>query len=176
VIAVARDSSTTWRKASAGDAEAFRDLVEEHDERLVRACTALSGNRDVAEEAVQSAWIIAWAKLGTVREESRLAGWLTVVAVNETRKLIRQRRRRSLREGLGNVIGRVTGVRSPEELDLGAALQQLSTRDQAILLLRFVEDRTSDEVGALLGIPAATVRTRTRRALQRLRMELENDG
>lgn len=90
MIFVAPDSSTTWRKASAGDAEAFRDLVEAHDERLVRACAALCGDRNIAEEAVQSAWIIAWAKLGTIRDEGRLAGWLTVVAANETRKLIRE--------------------------------------------------------------------------------------
>lgn len=69
-------------------------------------------------------------------------------------------------------MGRVRGIRSPQELDLGSTLQRLSAKDQAILVLRFVEDRTSDEVGAL----AATVRTRARRALQRLRKELENDG
>jgi RNA polymerase sigma-70 factor (ECF subfamily) len=170
-----RDSETTWRKAAADDAEAFRRIVEAYDDRLIRACQALCGDQDIADEAVQATWIIAWRKLETVRDETRVAGWLTVVALNETRRLLRDRKRRSFRERLSHVAGLVRAARTPQELDVASALQLLSAQDQAILVLRYVEDRPSDEVGRMMGMPAATVRTRTRRALNSLRKELGGD-
>jgi RNA polymerase sigma-70 factor (ECF subfamily) len=172
---VTRNPGAVWRRAAAGDAEAFRQLVEEYDAHLLRLCRALCGDAEMAQEAVQAAWVIAWRKLDSLRDEARVEGWLTVIAINETRRLARDRNRRRAREGLARLVGRVLTNRTAQELDLGSALQLLSAQDQAILLMRYVEDRSSDDVGRSLGMPSATVRTRTRRALQRLREELSDD-
>ena len=50
------------------------------------------GNRDLTEDAVQSAWAIAWSRLGTLRDPERIRAWLLSVTANEARQLLRQQR------------------------------------------------------------------------------------
>ena len=76
----------------------------------------------------------------------------------------------------------VEEVEAPESLEVGlgaaavTALRELDPEDRAIVVLRHVFDYTSREVGTALGMPARTVRTRLRRALERLRVQLEREG
>jgi RNA polymerase sigma-70 factor (ECF subfamily) len=170
-----KSASPVWRGASSTDRDAFRDLVATYDARVNRVCLAVCGDPDVAADAAQQTWCTVWRKLGSVRDEDRLVGWLTVVAANEARQLQRSARRRRVRERLARVFGAGQDLPSPASTDLGSALAQLDPRDQAVLVMRYVEGMSSDEVGQALGMPAPTVRTRTRRLLARLREELGDD-
>ena len=49
----------------------------------------------IADDATQAAWVIAWKKLGNVRDEAHLRPWLVSVAANEAKKLLTKRRRRA---------------------------------------------------------------------------------
>src|SRR5262245_19413288 len=84
--------------AAAGDHAAFARIVATHHNDLVRVAFLVSRDVEIANEAAQSAWSIAWRKLGTLKAEDRLRPWLATVAANEARQLMRQRRRRSVRE------------------------------------------------------------------------------
>src|SRR5262245_45851546 len=79
--------------AAAGDEAAFARIIRAHHDDMTRVCYIVSGDLDLAEEAVQAAWGIAWRKLGTVRDPSRLRSWLVSVAANEARQIVRRRRR-----------------------------------------------------------------------------------
>lgn len=165
---------TVWRRAVRGEPDAFEELVAVYDGRLLRACFVACGDPDLAAEAAQSAWCKAWRNLGRLRDESRFAGWLMVIGMNEARQLIRSQQRRRRYEGIVQLLHSQPRD-SVLHADLDAALSRLSAEDHALLLMRYVEDLTSDEVGARLGLSAGAVRTRTRRLLQRLRKEL-GDG
>ena len=82
-------------RAAAGEEAAFARIVAAHHDDMTRVCYVIAGDLDIADEAVQGAWAIAWRKLPTLRDADRLRPWLVSVAANETRQLVRGRRRRS---------------------------------------------------------------------------------
>ena len=59
--------------AAAGDEYAFRRIIAEHHDDMRRVALSIARDRVVAEEAMQAAWLIAWKKIGDVREEAKLA-------------------------------------------------------------------------------------------------------
>ena len=88
-------ASDVLTSAVAGDEAAFGRIVAAHDDEMYRICVAVGRDRTVAGDAVQTAWAIAWKKLGAVRHPEGVRPWLISVAVNETRKLLKKRSRRS---------------------------------------------------------------------------------
>ena len=90
--------AATLFAATEGDAEALARIVATYHEDLLRLCCVISGDRQVTQDAVQSAWAIAWRKLDSLREPDRLRPWLMAIAANETRQLLRRRRRQQMVE------------------------------------------------------------------------------
>ena len=84
--------------AAGGDEAAFARIVQAHHADMTRVCFAICGDLDLADEAVQAAWPIAWRKLGTLHDPERLRPWLVAIAANEARQLLRHQRRRTLVE------------------------------------------------------------------------------
>ena len=79
--------------AAAGDKAAFTRLVETFHADMARlAYFVCGGNRELAEDAVQSAWAIAWSRLGTLRDHDRIRPWLLSVTANEARQVLRHQR------------------------------------------------------------------------------------
>src|SRR4051794_17104459 len=64
------------RRAAAGDETAFARLIQSHDEAMRRVAYVVAGDWDIAGEAVQAAWSIAWRRLRSVREPERVEAWL----------------------------------------------------------------------------------------------------
>jgi RNA polymerase sigma factor (sigma-70 family) len=152
----------------AGDAPAFEELVRAYDTELKKVCYVITGDRQRAEDAAQSAWEIAWLKLNQVRTPAKVRQWLISVAANEARRLTRHQPSES------------SEVESPasdglRDLDLSAALSRLSVVDRQLLSLTFVAGLTSAETGSVLRLSPEGVRTRKARILTRLREELGDD-
>ena len=95
-----RQQTDVVAAAAAGDEIAFRRIIAAHHEDMRRVCLAFSGDPSVAEEAVQTAWLIAWRKLDRVASPEQLRPWLVSVAVNGAKHLLRTRRRRDRMDGI----------------------------------------------------------------------------
>lgn len=176
----ARVGDVTIAAAAAGDAMAFARIVEAHHADMTRvAYVVTGGDQNLAADAVQAAWVVAWRRLGTLRDPSRLRPWLVSVAANEARQGCRRARRRAVTEidvdGLGEashpVFGQDPGERAAA-MDLDRALRRLSADDRALLALRYEAGLDSPEIAALAGRAAPTIRWRLARVLSRLRKEL----
>ena len=85
-------------QAVAGDEAAFARIIHAHHDEMTRVCFLICGDLDLADEAVQAAWLIAWRKLSGLRDASRLRPWLVSVAANEARQILRRRRRTTVLE------------------------------------------------------------------------------
>jgi RNA polymerase sigma-70 factor (ECF subfamily) len=171
----AGEVTVVMASAAAGDDVAFARLVADHHAELVRICHMVARDRTIAEEAAQATWSIAWRKLGTVRQADRLRPWLIAIAVNEARKLLRKRSRRTRIELTGQPPERAGGVDPATGiayLDLQAALERLEPDDRALLALRYVAGFDASELAAALGLSASGTRTRLERLLKRLREDL----
>ena len=162
--------------AVAGDEVAFARIVDAYHRDLVRVAYVVGGDEQLAEDAAQAAWSIAWRKLGSLRDPERLRPWLVSVAANEARKLVHSRNRRAVAE---------IRMRSPDDdagdpsaeidhLDLFNALHHLKPEDRRLLALRYVGGLDSTEIGALLGMSPSGVRGHLSRLVERLRKELRD--
>ena len=165
----------TLVSAVAGDEAAFARVVAEYDDEMYRVCVTVCRDRTVAADAVQSAWAIAWKKLGSVRDPASIRPWLITVAVNEARKLLRKRGRRSEVEQLGDIpdqyasVDPSTGVAM---IDLISALERLEPEDRTLIALRYMAGFNATEIASAIDARPDAVRQRLKRLVDRLREEL----
>jgi RNA polymerase sigma-70 factor (ECF subfamily) len=170
-----RRRASLLASAAAGDEAAFRRIIAAHHDNMRRVAAHVTGDQALAEEATQSAWLIAWRKLSNVRDEAHLQPWLVSVAANEAKRVLRKRRRRGEVEVAIDVTGEpggfdpATGISS---MDLNAALDRLDPDDRALLAMRYVAGLDSNELAIALGTSSSGTRKRLERLRRRLREEL----
>ena len=161
--------------AGAGDEVAFAQLVAAYHADMTRVAFVACGDRELAEDAVQSAWLVAWRKLHSLRDPDRVRPWLLSVTVNEARQIVRRRRGPVVAievEAPGDPRGDpATGI---ERLDLRRALAHISPDDRALLAMHYLVDLSSDELGATVGTSPSAARTRLSRVVERLRKDLRD--
>jgi len=170
---------------SARDSGAIRHVITSNNQRLFRTAWSILRQRTEAEEAVQAAYLSAFAKIGTFEGRSSLSTWLTRIVINEAlgRRRSEDRRRRHLeQEGIAVLDAyRDTFMRGSETESPDAAIAREQIRkllEQAVanlpdmfrtvFVLRDVEGLDNEETAEILGVPAATVKTRLFRARRRL--------
>ncbi|NGM15052.1 RNA polymerase sigma factor [Verrucosispora sp. CWR15] len=165
-------------RAQAGDLAAYESLVARHTAAAYRTAVLLGAGSD-AEDVIQEAFVKGYRKLDRYRGESSFRSWLLAIVANETRNLHRTRQRRdglvlrAARVAPGSEIvedGAVGAVLAGERrAALVRALRTLPPRDREVIVCRFLLDLTEDETVTMLGWPRETVKSRTSRALVKLR-------
>ncbi len=173
---VARAIVALVPRAAAGDEAAFTRLVEEFHSDMARlAYFICGGDRELTEDAVQSAWTIAWRRLGSLRDHEQIRAWLLSVAANEARQLVRAQRRVSAFriDFIEDRVGEPGPYRSAVALDVAEALARLKPEERTLIGLRYAAGLDSAEIGEVLRMSASGVRSRLDRVLDRLRAELE---
>ena len=173
IIDQAGDS--TVRLAAAGDTAALARLIERHYAPMARVAYAITGDAELARDATQAAWAIAWRRLASLRDETQVLAWLVAIAGNEARKIV-QRRRPSVVVDLSRVVETATAgdpADGIDVVDLERALAALKPEDRMLLALRFRGGLDSAEIASHLGLSASGVRSRLSRLIERLRVELD---
>lgn len=178
-MAGSETSASLMRLAADGDEVAFARLVDAHHADMSRVCFVVTGgDLELTEEAVQSAWAIAWRKLGTIRDPERLRPWLISIAVNEARQQARRRRRGRVLE-ISVALDPAATTPDPAsragDIDLQNALARLKPEDRALIALRYVAGFDSTELAGVMHMSPPGTRARLARLLDRLRSEL-GDG
>lgn len=162
--------------AAGGDEAAFTQIVAAHHDDMMRVSFVVCGDADLADEAVAAAWLIAWRKLGDLREPDRLRPWLVSIAANEARQAVRRRRRRGVMELAMADAAVAPGdpAARTADIDLINALARLDPDDRALLALRYVAGFDASELARATGRSASGTRARLARLLGRLRTELRD--
>ena len=173
------------RRCAKGDAAAVRLVTTENNQRLFRAAWSILKDRSEAEEAVQSAYMKAFASLDRFEGRSTLSTWLTRITINEALARLRERkRRRGWLEAEGvTMLDDHRTVPAPDEALARDQLRGLLERAVAALpdafrtvfVLRDVEGLSVEETSEALDIPTATVKTRLFRARRKLQQSLAPD-
>lgn len=161
--------------AATGDELAFARLVAAHHGTMHRVCAFVCGDDQIAGEAVQAAWSIAWRKLGSVRDPARPAPWLVSIAVNQARDLLRSRQRRTRIEAPidgSSQPGGIDPATGIDAMDLRTALARLDPDDRALLAMRYVAGFNATELSVATGLTPSGTRNRLERLTARLRQEL----
>ncbi|RLK58322.1 RNA polymerase sigma factor [Actinokineospora cianjurensis] len=167
-------------RTCAGDLGAFAEIVRRHHSAAHRLAL-VSGAGDDADDVVQEAFVRAYNALAQFRADSAFRPWLLRIVVNLTRNSYRSRVRRAglvFRAAQLRADGYVLdpqGVVLVAERDkrLLAMLRTLPDKDRQVLGCRFLLDLSEAETAEVLGWPRGSVKSRTSRALARLRVLVE---
>jgi len=171
----------------AGDPQAFEDLVRRNTPRLLSVTRRILKNDDEAREAVQQAFVAAFKSREQFHGQSQPSTWLHRIAVNKALDLMRARERRheeSIDELLphflpdGHHSERFAVWPEPIEEQIDRDRQAASIREaidrlpdtfRIVLLLRDIEEMSTDETAEALGITPNAVKLRLHRARMALR-------
>jgi RNA polymerase sigma-70 factor (ECF subfamily) len=159
-----------------GDARAQREMYEAHVDRVYRLAYRLAGEDELARDFTQLTFIRAFEKISDFRFESSLATWLHTIgvsiALNGLRKVKTARNREAPIEAASS-IGTTTRESEPDlKVRLAAAVDSLSEKYRTVFLMHDVEGFTHEEIGAALGIPPGTSKTRLFQGRAKLREAL----
>ncbi|MDH6135625.1 RNA polymerase sigma-70 factor (sigma-E family) [Kitasatospora sp. MAA4] len=150
----------------------FREFAATRGRHLVRTAYLLTGgDAYLAEDLAQEALSRIFGKWRRISRLENPSGYAQTVLVNT---FLTHRRRRSSSEHVTDTFAEVA-VRDPDpalRLTLLRALGELPPQDRAVLVLRFWEDRSAEEVATALHLSPSGVRSRSARALERLRAAL----
>jgi RNA polymerase sigma-70 factor (ECF subfamily) len=174
-------------QARAGDADAFRVLVERHSRALFRLAFRMTGNESDAEDVVQEAFLRAYRQLHKFDERASFGTWLYRIASNCALDLVRSRNRRGLQEpihdseGQDPLLSLASAAPTPDRLALSGevrervaeAMNELSAAERMAFVLRHYEGMGIEEVSGVLGCQPGAAKHSIFRAVQKLRRALE---
>jgi RNA polymerase sigma-70 factor (ECF subfamily) len=180
------------RLCAMKDPAALRQVITANNQRLFRAAWSILKERSEAEDAVQSAYLKAFARIGEFEGRSALSTWLTRITINEALGRLRSSRRRkknledqgvsvldhyreTLMRGSQPAAPDASLAREQLRLLLERAVAGLPDAFRSVFVLREIEGLNVEETAEALDLAPATVKTRLLRARRKLRDALEPD-
>lgn len=179
-------------KILAGEGDRFEYFVRTYQKRIFRLAYTLLRNPVDADGATQDVFVKAYRGLPEFKGESAFETWLTRIAINTVRDLVR---RRKPVVSFSELHGQddEDGAEIPSHLDpadgtsperdlmardirrrLAAALESLSPRQRAVFVMKHYEERSIAEIGAATGLDEGTIKSHLFRAARKLRQRLED--
>lgn len=152
------------------------ELIDQHGDDILRLCLLYMGERQLAEDAFQETFVRAWRHMNTFRGESSAKTWLSHIAVNVCRDMLRTpwlRMRRSARS-----VEEMEHLPAPDATprhELMDAIRALPDKYREVIVLVYIQDMKLREAAAQLRLPVPTVSTRLRRARARLAQLLSEE-
>jgi RNA polymerase sigma-70 factor, ECF subfamily len=165
-------------RAQARDQEAFRELVERYQRRLLYYVRRVLGDEIESSDVLQNVWLRVFLKLGSLRAPEAFRVWLYKIAHDEAVSRLRKLRKEDAASDEGNP---VVAEADPwnemnvlENADLvHRSLELLSRPHREVLTLRFLEDLGLAEIAEIVGCGIGTVKSRLHYAKAALRQQLE---
>jgi RNA polymerase sigma-70 factor (ECF subfamily) len=166
--------AASTQEATTSDTNAFVALVEPVLPSAYRLALAMLRSEAEAEDAVQEAMVKAWRHFGKFRREAEMKPWLLTIVANECR-----RQRRNPWFWVIKSAGSIEGLEQArpgveaQRTDLRRALYRLPHDQRLVVVLRYYLDLSFAEVAQVLKISPKAAKSRTYRALERLRLSPE---
>ena len=171
------------------DAGLLDSLIVRYQHRLLRYLLFLTGNREMAEDLFQEVWMRVLTRGSQFNGKARFETWLFTIARN---LMIDQRRKRTMSSldemfDTGNDDDRPMSFEVPDDQPspfdhfanvedrecIAAALLQLDTLYREVLVLRFHEELSLDEIAKVTHAPLSTVKSRLYRGLAAIKPKIE---
>jgi RNA polymerase sigma-70 factor, ECF subfamily len=174
--------------AKKGDAAAFEELVSRYESKIFRLTMNITRNREDAEDAMQDAFLKSYSHLKNFQGDSRFYTWLVRIAANEA--LMRLRKRRPNQFSLDEPVEGDEDL-MPRELQdwgpspeqrfaqtemrqiLSGVIDELEPDYRTVFALRDIEELSTEDTAATLGISVPAVKSRLLRARLKLRQKLD---
>src|SRR5881409_1801492 len=159
-------------RARAGDADAFRLLVDRHSHAVFRVAYRMTGNEHDADDVVQETFLRAYRQIDKFEERANFGTWVHRIAVNCALDLLRSRGRLDRHYGGDPQQDRLLLSAELRE-QVAAAMERLSGNERTAFVLRHFEGMPVEEIGKTLGIQVNAAKHTIFRAVRKLRESLE---
>lgn len=168
-------------KGQRGDVNAFETLYRQYEKQVFRTAYLITGSREAAEDVLQEVFVSVWKSRHTYDpNKGKLTTWLHRITVNRCSK-------EKARKALATVSLEERGVdlpemkRSPDDIlvskqeyyRLLRAMDSLDTKHRAVLVLRYFNDLSYQEIAEALEIPLGTVKSRLNQSLRYLKEQMK---
>jgi len=179
------DEADLIARAQHGDEEAYAELVTRHSDLAFRTAYLVTRSAPEAEEAAQDGFLAAYRALPRFRAGAPLRPWLLHIVANAARNRRRAAGRRAGAElRLAETLRRSDAAPSPdaeveateERAALLRAVATLDEHDREVIACRYFLELDVAETSVVLGCAEGTVKSRTARALERLRARMNTDA
>lgn len=172
-------------KWQSGDMSAFEALFQQYQGLVFKTAYLMTGNKEEAEDVLQEVFVTVWKSRHTFNPaKGKLTTWLYRITVNQCVSNHRKKQaptfslEKARMDGFDLVETRNSGL--PEELTqsrleyerLIKAINSLNSKHRPVLVLRYFNDLSYDEIAQVLGIPLGTVKSRINQAVKSLRQQL----
>jgi RNA polymerase sigma-70 factor (ECF subfamily) len=184
------DDEAGWiARAGGGDATAFRHLVEAHSSALFRVCARITGDKAIAEDAVQEAFFNAYRHLRDFDGRAAFSTWLHRIGVNAALEQLRRRGRLDSElpasdqdsDAFAEIAEAAPGperhARSAEiRRDIETELARMSALERSAFVLRHHEGQSLEDISQALSLNTGACKQAIFRAVRKLRAVLEPVG
>lgn len=154
--------------AMAGDKKSYGDLYEFYATDMYRFALAVCKNSFDAQDAVQETTISVFKSISSLKNPDKFKSYLFASLSNTCKRILSKNNNTDEFEDTG-----YTDSEIEFSIPVREALEKLDDVSKEIVLLSVVAGFKSHEIGRIMGLPSATVRTKQKRALSKLREELE---
>ena len=172
-----------------GDQNAFADIVSLYQHKLYQVCYRMLGNKQEAEDIAQEAFVRAYMNLHTFDQKRKFSTWLYRIGTNLCIDRIRKKKpdyyldaEVAGTEGLNLYSQIASDDQLPEEtiekMELQDRIQyeigRLPDKYRTVVVLKYIEELSLQEISEILDMPLGTVKTRIHRGREALRKQLNN--
>ena len=159
-------------RSKTGDCSAFSELISQYTTEIYRFALYMTGNKEDAEDAVQDSLLSAWKGIHSLKDNSLFKAWLFKILTNKCKTLLMKKNKMPDTlpveeyeflvdyEADGDLIS---------SAELKDALSTLTPPDAQIILLSIIGGFTSYELGVIYNMTPGAVRTRQKRAIEKLK-------
>ena len=185
------DDAEAVAQARAGNADAFRRLVERHSRNVFRLAYRMTRNEHDAEDVVQEAFLRAYRNLDRFEERAHFGSWIYRIAANCAYDALRARERRQEHADPVTIDDTSNGpatqlaseAPAPDRLVFGGevrrrvaqAMRRMSTLEKSAFTLRHFEGMSIEEIGRALDLDASAAKQSVFRAVRKVRDALGRD-
>lgn len=178
-----KDQEKIIARARRGDADAFEQLVAAYRDQVFRLALRMCGSEADADEVAQEAFLSAWKALPNFRGESQFSTWLYQLTTHAAIDLMRREKRQIAAADITEVNAadpapspQQQAEQSEQREIVRDAILQLAPEQREVVVLRFMEELSYEEIGAVLKLPPGTVKSRLNRAKAQLKEILSKSG
>ena len=175
-------NSELVKKSQLGDKSAFEELVKRHQDLVFSLSFKLTGNRELANDVAQEAFIRAWKAIEKFRGDSTFGTWIYRITVNTAwtiKKKTKKHYSLNIEDTQEPVVidekkdPELVAINSDLSVVLRKALNQIPLEQRIIVELKNIEGRSHKEIADYLDISVTAAKVRLHRAHQKLRNILE---
>ena len=160
--------------ATGGDIESFGELCRRYYAAMAAIAYTVVGDHQLAEDAAQESFARALVRIKSLRERAKFAPWLAAICRNVAKDMVAVRAKRTKGKDLSD-----TKKSSNDDENIHAirrAIEQLPDQAKELIVLRYYNGLSYEQIGSVLGISRGTINGRILRAKRKMAVYLRRNG